>query len=259
MSKNLIKFNGLIIKEKRIGENKLIIVLTKEYGVISIFCNGGFKPQSKNLSSTQLFSYSEFCVDEKTDSKGQKRYFLDSSKSKTIFYRIRLDVISASLASYIAELLNYCGVADGDNGEVLRLTLNTYYSLNSDRQPPELLKSIFEIRLLCEIGFRPNLVGCNSCYLYESDSMHFNIKTGKLLCDDCITEEERNNGYDFCFDKNMLYIIRYIMLSDYDELFSFKVSDRAQKLLTNFSESFVNYYVKAKFVSRDFFKMMNLV
>ena len=74
MAKNLIKFKGLIIKEKRIGENKLIVVLTKELGVISIFCNGVFKPQSKNLGSTQLFSYSDFCVNEKTDPKGNKSY-----------------------------------------------------------------------------------------------------------------------------------------------------------------------------------------
>lgn len=259
MAKNLKKFKGLVIKEKRINDNKLIVVLTKELGVISIFCNGGFRPNSKNLGATQLFSYSDFCVDEKVDAKGQKRYYLDSSTSDTIFYRIRLDVISSALASYIAELLNYCGIAESNNGEVLRLTLNTFYSLNSDRQPPELLKCIYELRLLCEIGYRPNLVACNKCYLYESDSMHFNIKTGKLLCDDCISEEDKNNGFDWVFDKNMLYIVRYIMLSDYDELFSFKLSDKAQKKLTKFSESFVSYYIKAKFVSRDFFKMMNLV
>ena len=259
MPKNLIRFKGLVIKEKRIGDNKLIVVLTKELGVISIFCTGGFKPQSKNLGATQLFSYSDFCVDEKTDSKGLKRYYLESSSSDTIFYRIRLDVISSALASYIAELLNYCGIAESNNGEVLRLTLNTYYSLNSDRQPPELLKSIFEIRLLCEIGYRPKMVGCNNCYLYDSDSMHFNIKTGKLLCDDCISDEDRNNGFDYIFDKNMLYIVRYIMLTDYDDLFSFKVSDKAQKKLTKFSEAFVSYYIKARFASRDFFKMMNLV
>ncbi|WP_028509835.1 DNA repair protein RecO [Ruminococcus sp. NK3A76] len=259
MSKNLIKFKGLVIKEKRIGDNKLIVVLTKELGVISIFCNGGFKPQSKNLGATQLFSYSDFCVDEKTDSKGLKRYYLDSSSSDTIFYRIRLDVISSALAAYIAELLDYCGIAESNNGEVLRLTLNTFYSLDKDRQPPELLKSIYEIRLLCETGFRPNLVACNNCYLYESDSMHFNIKTGKLLCDDCISEEDRNNGFDFVLDKQMLYIIRYIALSDYHELFSFKLSDKAQKWLTKFSESFVNYYFKGHFNARSFFKMINLV
>lgn len=258
MAKNLIRFEGLIIKEKRIGENKLIVVLSKEYGAISIFCRGGFRPQSKNLSSTQLFTLAEFCVDVKEDSTGQKKYYLDSSKTKTIFYRIRLDVISAALASYIAELLNYCGIEEENNGEVLRLTLNTYYSLNTDRQPLELLKSIFEIRLLCEIGYRPNMIGCNKCYLYSSNNMHFNIKTGKLLCDDCISDEDRNNGYDFVFDENILYIVRNIMLSDYDELFSFKISDRAQKILTKFSESFVNYYIKGRFVSRDFFKMMNL-
>ena len=254
MAKNLIKFKGLIIKEKRIGDNKLIVVLTKELGVISIFCNGVFKPQSKNLGSTQLFSYSDFCVNEKTDPKGNKSYYLESSQPDTIFFKLWTDIHSQALGHYIAELLSYCEIAEGDNSEILRLTLNTFYSLNTERQPLNLLKSIFEIRFLCEIGFRPNMVGCNKCYLYESDSMHINIKTGKVLCDDCITEEDRTNGFDFLFDKNMFYIVRYIILSDYDELFSFKISYKAQKFLTNFSESFVNYYTKDRFKSLDFMK-----
>ncbi|MBR1749613.1 MAG: DNA repair protein RecO [Ruminococcus sp.] len=253
----MIRFDALIIKEKRLGDNKLIYVLTKEYGVITVYCHGGFAPKNKNTGATQLFSYSELCVDEKISPNGERRYFLNSSTSKTIFYNIRLDIVNSALAGYIAELLNYCGVADNDYGEVMRLTLNTYYSLNSNRQPPDLLKSIFEIRLLCEIGFRPNLIGCNKCYKYEDDDlMHFNIHTGKVLCSSCITQNELDNGFDFSFDKQLFYVFRYIALTDYNKLFSFKISDSLQDKLTVFSESFVNYHLKSKFVARDFYKMI---
>ncbi len=253
----MIKFDALIIREKKLGDNKLIIVLTKEYGVISVFCHGGFSPNNKNTGATQLFSYSELCVDVKTAPNGEKRYFLNSSTSKTIFYNIRLDIVYSSLAGYIAELIDYCGIADNNYGEVMRLTLNTYYSLNSNRQPPDLLKSIFEIRLLCEIGYRPDLIGCNNCYKYEDDKgMHFNIHTGKVLCSDCITQNEIDNGFDFTFDKQLFYVFRYIALTDYDKLFNFKISEKLQNRLTAFSENFVNYHLKSRFVARDFYKMI---
>ena len=251
----MITFDALIIREKHIGErNRIITVLAKDHGVIDIFCRGGMKLTSKNFSATQLFSYSTLCVEVKVNAKGERLYYLNSSQTKNLFYNIRLDLINACLASYISELLCYCGTAEKDFGEILRLTLNTYYSLDTNRQPPELLKSIFEIRLLCEIGFRPNLLGCNKCLKYEADHMHFNIMTGKILCDNCC--EDSDNGFDFVFDKGMFYILRYIMLTDYDRLFSFKVSDKAQKLLTAFSESFVSYHIKPKFDTRDFYRQM---
>lgn len=251
----MITFDALIIREKHINDkNRILTVLTKEYGVISVFCRGGMKPTSKTVGSTQLFSYSQFCAEVKINAKGERQYYLNSSASKNIFYNIRLDIVKASLASYISELLYYCGTNEKDFGEILRLTLNTFYSLDTGRQSAELLKSIFEIRLLCEIGFRPNLLGCNKCLKYEAEHMHFNIMSGKILCDECC--EDTDNGFDFSFDKGMFYIIRFIMLTDYDRLFSFKISDKAQKLLTQFSESFVSYHIKPKFDTRDFYRQM---
>ena len=42
--------------------------------------------------------------------------------------------------------------------EIMRLTLNTLYFLDKGDRDDELLKSIFEFRLLCEAGLRPALL-----------------------------------------------------------------------------------------------------
>jgi DNA repair protein RecO (recombination protein O) len=53
-------------------------VLTAEKGVIDILVRGGQK-SVKNSASTQLFSYSSLCLDEKKNPGGQTQYYLNSS------------------------------------------------------------------------------------------------------------------------------------------------------------------------------------
>ena len=95
----------LVLKEKNVGEiNKSISVLTAKKGVIDILVRGGQK-SVKNSASTQLFSYSSLCLDEKNNPGGQTQYYLNSSELLRSFYNIRLDIKKTALASYFSELL----------------------------------------------------------------------------------------------------------------------------------------------------------
>lgn len=247
-------FKGLVIREASRGESsKSITVLCAEYGVIDVFVRGGMKSH-KSSSATQVFSYSTFCTDEKKDSKGRVSYYLNSAESVNIFYNLRLDVKKTALASYFSDLLCYSRIENSDCSEILKLTLNSLYFLDKGTREPDLLKSIFEFRLLCELGFRPYLVGCNHCFAYESEVMHFNFKTGLLECEKCCRNP--NSIYDYRLDRTLLYIVRYIALSDYDKLFSFKLSDAYLKKLADFTERFTGYYFTNDFETLRFYKII---
>ena len=148
----MLTFMGLILRENDRGEtSKSVTVLTAERGVIDIFVRGGRK-STKNASSTQLFAYSKLCVEEKKNAKDQSMFFLNSSESEKLFYNIRLDPKKTALASYFSELLMYIRTEESGCDEIMRLTLNTLYFLDKGDRDNELLKSIFEFRLLCEAG-----------------------------------------------------------------------------------------------------------
>lgn len=244
-----------VIKEMPAGESsKKIYVLTKEKGIISVFVRGGMKSR-KNNSATQLYSFSVMCIDERRNASGDRYYYLNSVESISMFYDIRLDVYKAALAAYFTELLFYSRIeGSADKDDVMRLTLNTFYYLNEGVKDRELLKSIFEFRLLCEIGFRPNLIGCSECYKYEDDRMYFNYYTGSLRCEDCKTEE--SNMTDIVLDRSMLYIIRHISLTDFERLFSIRVSPGTQKRLTAFTEGYVKYHYQYRFNTLDFYRSL---
>ena len=245
---------GLVLKESDSGESsKSICVLTAEQGVIYIYVRGG-KKSSKTTSATQAFSYSTLCFEEKKNANGQVSRYLNSSEPVKLFYNIRLDAAKVALASYFSELLIYTGTEGEESNEVLRLALNSLYFLDEGKMDSDLLKCVFEFRLLCEIGMRPKLVGCAFCYKYEAEKMYFNFLEDRLECVDCCTNPESTNM--MVLDKQLLHIVRFIALVEYERLFYFKISERYTKKLNDFTERYVRYHLKHSFGSLDFYKML---
>ncbi len=243
---------GLILKEKNIGEiSKSVSVITADKGVIDIFIRGGQK-SVKNAASTQLFSYSALCVDVKKTASGQTEYYLNSSELINSFHSIRLDIKKTALASYFSELILYSRTEEAGYHDVMRLVLNSLYFLDNDKMDMDLLKCVFEFRLPCEIGLRPDLVGCAVCYKYEDDKMHFDFRDNKLYCDECYFTDE--NSIQAVFDKTLLYTVRFIALSDFEKLFYFRLSQRYLNKLTEFTESFIAFNFKSRFKTLEYYK-----
>lgn len=251
----MLTLKGLTIREEARGESsKSIYVLTAERGVISVFIRGGMK-SGKNSASTQLYVYSELCLEEKKNSKGETLYYLNSSEPIEMFYELRLDIVKMSLCAYLTELLYYSRIEDAsDINEVLRLTLNTFYFINNGSKDRELMKSIFEFRLLCDTGLRPDLLACRKCYKYQDEHMFFNMRSGTLECNDCC--ENKDGMFTFDLDKKMLYILRHIALTDFNRLFAIRLSPDQQFKLTAITESFVKYHYKERFKTLEFYRAL---
>lgn len=250
----LLTTMGVVIGERAYGENdKFIDVLTKDYGIIEITVKGGRKLTSKNAASTALFSYSKFCV-----RKRGERYYLNSSEIENTFYDLRLDVKKLALASYFSELLKYTVLSyDSDKAYeiILKLFLNTLYYLEKNTHNIMLLKSIFEFRLLSEIGLIPNLIGCSVCNAYSHSKMHFDIQNGKLYCDDCFTGSD---GYDIIdVNQSTLSALRHISLSELNILFSIKVSERLISELNKITNRYVLTHINRKFKTLEYFESIS--
>lgn len=240
---------GLVLKERPVGEqDKFVDILTKEKGIIELSVKGGRKINGKSGSSTQLFAYTRFCYDK----RGEK-LFLNSSEPIHIFYDLRNTLSGLSLASYFSEVLRYCISERTDSGNVLRLMLNTLYCLEKGKRSEQLLKSIFELRLMSEIGYMPDVLACHECGIFEPEELYFSVDDGIFLCSDCYAD----NGYNWNKMKlPELSAIRHIVLADFDRLFNFRLSDRALDKLSSFTEDYLLTHLERNFKTLDFYKSM---
>lgn len=243
---------GVIIREIQLGDNdKLITVLTREIGLIEVTCKGAMKITSKSSGSIGLYMFSRLCIN-----KSKNRYYLNSAEPINLFYNIRLDVEKFALASYFSDLIRYSVLFEQPCDIVTRLLLNALYFLDNGKVEHRMIKPIFELRFLCELGHLPALLGCHSCNSYECDPMYFNLHDGKLTCSECSKVGEITNI--IALSPKMLEAIRYISLIDYKDLFKIKLTIADRQKLSQITEDYVRVQLSKSFKTLDFYKSILL-
>lgn len=241
---------GIVLKERTVGEqDKFIDILTKDYGLVELSVKGARKINGKSSSSTQLFAYSRFCYDVRKD-----RFYLNSAEPIHIFYGLRNSLSAISLASYFADVLRYCTAELTDSGNVLRLFLNTLHFLETGLRSEIMLKSVFELRLMTEIGFMPDVVCCRKCGCFEPKILCFSPLNGDFSCIGCTSENDLESHK---LEISELSAIRHIVLSDFGRLFNFRIPDESFKRLSEFSEEYIKSHLERNFSTLDFYKSLN--
>lgn len=244
-----INTDGLVIGEKSVGESdRLVTLLTREVGLLRAFA-----PQAKNLknskvSSTQLLSYSQFVI-----YKGKDKYVINDGHTLEVFFELRRDIESLSLAQYFCELASLLAPEETEAGDFLRLILNALHFLAKGTKPHLLLKPIVEMRMLSLAGFMPNLIGCDNCGVYESDPMYFLPSKGMIVCKDCIG---RTQEQTIAVAPGVLTALRHTIYADFEKLFSFSLQPAGLKQLAQISETYLLYVVGRRIPTLEFYHQM---
>ncbi len=243
----MITVNGIVIKERFVGENdKFIDILTEKNGIIEASVKGAKKITSKNAAGTGIFTYSKLCLSEGKNTQKKSKYIVNSAEIIESFYNLRLDLKKLSLAVYFADILKYSVVENEPCDEVLRLFLNSLYFLSEKNLEVSLIKSIFEFRLLCEIGLMPHIIACDECAKYEADFVYFFIRQGWFLCEDCYQKLEKfshqNEDVEKC-SLSVLKALRHIAFQDLSKLFSFTINKKNQIILNKITENYLLYHL----------------
>lgn len=220
----MMKTVGLIIKSTNYGEaNKILTMLTPQ-GKIQMVANGARSHKCHLFAGSQLFCYSSVVLQK---GRGALPY-VKSCEIIENFYELRMDIEKVALGAYFGELLELMTLGE-DCEQVLRLALNTLYILET-KEDGRYIKPVFEMRLLCILGFQPCLNECIRCGS-NMNLERFSITEGGMLCQLC------NDGSKIL--PGTLAAMRYIISSDEKELFSFMLSDAVEYQLKQVCENYL--------------------
>lgn len=249
MANQLLKVNGVVLRELPMKESdKVITVLTRELGVISIYAKGAMRLKNKFHSSTGVFTYSEFVVFE---GRGDRMYQLNEAVVKKVFYNLSDSVENIALAMYMSELVCEAVVPDEVSNDILRLYLNCLHMLCEGKWSLLMTKAAFEMRLMSDIGFRPSLVGCKRCNEYQKDIFWFDAEGGYLVCPDC--KQTYDVGY-FIAEPSVTLALRYLALADLEQMFTFRLKGFSLIQLSHICERYVLNHTKDSYKTLDFLK-----
>lgn len=244
----LIRTKALVIKEYIVGEgDKYVTLFTKEYGKIQALAPRAKKIDKGFASSTQLFVYGEFILTSFKDT-----YRLVNADIIEMFHSIRNGLESLSYASYIMEFLQYVTEPMLAQPELLRLTLKTLQALTAKEANYHLIRCIYELRALAELGYSLQLISCLECgeVLGESETSayYFSAEAGGLVCKSC--KGYYNNVVTISYSTR--YTLQYILSSPMENLYRFTVIKEILQELTQVCRYYVPFYVDRTFKTLEF-------
>ncbi len=241
--------DGLILKEQNIGEkDKLVWVLTRHNGLVRAFVRGAKSVKNRKNSSTGMFCFSRISLYTSKDT-----YIIDEAEPIELFFDLRSDLEKLALAQYFAELVLTLVQEDEQAEDYLRLILNSLHFLCKSKLPNEQVKAITELRMMCIAGFMPNLIACDRCGEYETDTMYFDVDDGLLYCENC-----GSNTMLLPLDIGLIKALRHIAFSDFEKIYSFKMEDYALPDLSYITEKYLLSKLQRNFKTLDFYNSIKV-
>ena len=211
MSSQNCTVTGMILSAVPAGEyDKLVVLLTKERGKIRAFARGARRQNRPLLAVCNSFVFGEFSVYE-----GRTSYNLMQAKASNYFHELSGDFEGACYGFYFCELAEYYTREANDELQMLKLLYQSLRALCKPSIPNELIRYIYELKVLVVNGECPPDFG----------------------------------QLDIC--ESTLYTLQYIAASSIEKLYTFNVSQQVLGELRFVLHRYRERYMEGHFKSLD--------
>ena len=164
--------------------DRILTVFTPRLGKRVLIAKGARKTTSRKAGHLELFSHANLLV-------AQARTWDIVTETVTVesFLNLRTNLDGISRAAYICELVDAFTAEDDENEtlwELLLLCLRELNALPESAPQHDLLLRWFELHLLFQMGFQPELFACLGCGEDLRPVLNFlHLHAGGVFCPDC--------------------------------------------------------------------------
>lgn len=242
------KIKGIVLNTTKYGDfDKLVTILTDE-GKMFFKARGIRSITSKNAAGCKEFCYSEFIL----ESRGDKSFLI---KCQPLYQTLSngCDIETLSLASYFSQMCEDTALDAETASQALKLLINALFIISKNDRPLDLIKAVFEMRLLAVHGFFPLFDSCCVCgeVPLKNGKTFFNFVDGTFICPDCI--ENRGENTVSVSEAVFELMKRSVSLPD-DKAYAVAVPDEVLKHFSFAAEKFSISQYDKKYKTLDFYK-----
>ncbi len=213
------------------------------YGKISCVAKGARRPKSALLAGTQMFCFGEYLV-----YKGSQTYHINSVEPMEVFYNLRVDLDKLKYAVHINKIVQDVTHENQNCYQILQLVLNTLYTISETDKNLDLVLSVFKLRLLCILGFTPQVMPCTNCNEKESLA-YFSIKDNGLKCKICGKQDTST----IQISESTLNAIKYTVTAPPKKLYSFSLKEEALEEFKLVTKLYFNEKLEKEYKLEDLF------
>ena len=155
---HLYRTEAVVLKRSDFGEaDRLVTLYTPNLGKLRVIAKGIRRPVSKMAGHLELFTHSQPLL-----AKGRNLDLITQSETIESFRALRENLVRTTLAHYVAELTERLTPEHLEDYPLYRLLVETLRRIDTGSQPDVAVR-YFEVQLLDNLGYRPQLQHCVQC------------------------------------------------------------------------------------------------
>jgi len=227
---------AIIIKKTKLGEaDRILTLYTPHLGKIQAVAKGVRRPRSKMAGHLELLTHSQVSL-----ARGRNLDTVTGSQTITSFLPLKSDLWLTSCALYAIELVGQFTADHIENNPLFQLLLETMHRLCQGGDN-ELVLRYFELHLLNEVGYRPQLQHCVSCHSsLEPATSSFSPSAGGVLCPNC----SQSQPLTYPLSLNALKGLRILQASDYDAVTELEMNPELSHELEEVMRHYLRYLLE---------------
>lgn len=178
---------GIVLRSTNYKESdKLLTLLTRDFGVVHALARGCRKQGSHLLASADVFCCAQYSI-----KMHKGRAIIVQTVLKDNFYALRKRIKALMAATVFAEVCEYVAMPENESARLVALLGSALFALANGANVDDVL-FFFSIKLLDILGATPMLDRCVSCG--SADIVGVDINEGGAVCENCggvrISQEE---------------------------------------------------------------------
>ena len=238
-----IKVMGIIVSETNYSESsKILNILTRDLGIISVISKGCRKLKSKLRSVSTKLTYGEFIISYKKDGLST----LIDVNSDYIFRNIMSDINTISYVSFIVELATQVAKQNNDaNIFDILITALKKIELGLD---PFVILLIVELKYLNYLGLSISLDCCSNCG-NSNNIVTLSSDRGGYICSNCYQNE-------LIVTKKSIKIINLLYHVELNNVTKIALSDKTKQEINSFLDEYYDKYSGLYLKSKHFIKLI---
>lgn len=235
---------AIVLKRTDFGEaDRLLTLYSRERGKIKAIAKGARKPQSRKTGHVEQFMRTNFLF-----AKGRDLAIITQAEMVEAYPALREDLVRATYAAYAVELLDRFTVEEDRHLSIYNLLADAlgWLATATDLM---LAARYYELRLLDQTGFQPQLFRCVSCSepIQEQDQF-FSAELGGLLCPDCHHADRMAQPVTAVAVK----VLRYLQTRDWATVSSLQLKRPLQHELERVMHNYLTHILERNLKSVDF-------
>ncbi|MGD9143400.1 MAG: DNA repair protein RecO [Dehalococcoidia bacterium] len=230
------KTEAIVIKKTKLGEADTILTFfTPHLGKIQGFARSLRKPKSKMAGHLELLTHSQISL-----ARGKNLDTLTGSQTINAFLPMKNDLWLTSCGLYIAELVNQFTAEHQEHRDLFYLVLETLDHL-CDGNNHDIVLHYFELHLLEQVGYRPQLRECVTCHrALEPATNYFSPGTGGISCPEC----GQTHSQAYPLSLNAQKVLRLLQDHDFSSVARVKIDPALADELEKVIQGYLRYLLE---------------